>query len=41
VEGKEAIIVFTNDDVSATVIDKQAEFGIKYIYLFVLRIAGS
>ena len=30
-EGKDAIIVFTNDDVSATVIDKLAELGIKYI----------
>lgn len=30
-EGKDAIIVFTNDDVSASVIDKLAELGIKYI----------
>ncbi|MHB8209161.1 2-hydroxyacid dehydrogenase [Mucilaginibacter sp.] len=30
-EGKDAIIVFTNDDVSATVINKLAELGIKYI----------
>ena len=30
-EGKDAIIVFTNDDVSATVIDKLAELGVKYI----------
>lgn len=30
-EGKDAVIVFTNDDVSAAVIDKLAELGIKYI----------
>jgi len=30
-EGKEAVIVFTNDDVSATVIDKLAILGVKYI----------
>jgi D-lactate dehydrogenase len=30
-EGKDAIIVFTNDDVSATVIEKLAKMGIKYI----------
>ena len=30
-EGKDATIVFTNDDVSATVINKLAELGIKYI----------
>ncbi len=30
-EGKEAAIVFTNDDVSAFVIDKLAALGIKYI----------
>jgi len=30
-EGKDAIIVFTNDDVSAPVVDKLAELGIKYI----------
>jgi len=30
-EGKDAIIVFTNDDVSASVIDKLAELGIRYI----------
>jgi D-lactate dehydrogenase len=30
-EGKEAVIVFTNDDVSAGVIDKLAALGIKYI----------
>lgn len=29
--GKDAIIVFTNDDVSAAVIDKLAELGVKYI----------
>ena len=29
--GKQAIIVFTSDDVSAPVIDKLAELGIKYI----------
>ncbi|HTI58739.1 2-hydroxyacid dehydrogenase [Mucilaginibacter sp.] len=29
--GKDAVIVFTNDDVSAGVIDKLADFGIKYI----------
>lgn len=29
--GKDAIIVFTNDDVSASVIEKLAEMGIKYI----------
>src|SRR5260370_26689597 len=30
-EGKEAVIVFTNDDVSAFVIEKLAKLGIKYI----------
>ncbi len=30
-EGKEAVIVFTNDDVSAFVIEKLGEAGIKYI----------
>jgi D-lactate dehydrogenase len=30
-EGKDAIIVFTNDDVSASVIDKLVELGIRYI----------
>ena len=30
-EGKEAVIVFTNDDVSAAVIDKLAILGVKYI----------
>jgi D-lactate dehydrogenase len=30
-EGKNAVIVFTNDDVSAPVINKLAEMGIKYI----------
>ncbi len=30
-DGKDAIIVFTNDDVSAPVIEKLAELGIKYI----------
>ena len=30
-EGKDAVIVFTNDDVSSKVIDKLAAFGIKYI----------
>jgi len=30
-EGKEAVIVFTNDDVSALVIDKLADMGIKFI----------
>ena len=30
-EGKKAVIVFTNDDVSGTVIDKLAGYGIKYI----------
>lgn len=30
-EGKDAVIVFTNDDVSAPVIDRLAELGIKYI----------
>jgi len=30
-EGKEAVIVFTNDDVSAFVIEKLAALGIKYI----------
>jgi lactate dehydrogenase-like 2-hydroxyacid dehydrogenase len=29
--GKQAIIVFTSDDVSAPVIDKLAELGVKYI----------
>lgn len=29
--GKEAVIVFTNDDVSAPVVDRLAELGIKYI----------
>jgi phosphoglycerate dehydrogenase-like enzyme len=30
-EGKDAVIVFTNDDVSELVINKLAELGIKYI----------
>nr|WP_068892306.1 lactate dehydrogenase [Pedobacter panaciterrae] len=30
-EGKEAVVVFTDDDVSANVINKLADFGIKYI----------
>jgi D-lactate dehydrogenase len=30
-EGKDAVIVFTNDDVSAPVVNKLAELGIKYI----------
>jgi D-lactate dehydrogenase len=30
-EGKEAVIVFTNDDVSAFVIEKLAKLGVKYI----------
>jgi lactate dehydrogenase-like 2-hydroxyacid dehydrogenase len=30
-EGKDAVIVFTNDDVSASVIKKLADLGIKYI----------
>ena len=30
-EGKDAVIVFSNDDLSTPVIDKLAEFGIKYI----------
>ena len=30
-EGKEAVIVFTNDDVSAFVIEKLAGLGVKYI----------
>lgn len=30
-EGKDAVVVFTNDDVSATVVDKLAELGIRYI----------
>jgi D-lactate dehydrogenase len=30
-EGKEAVIVFTNDDVSEVFINKMADFGIKYI----------
>ncbi|HEY0244385.1 MAG TPA: lactate dehydrogenase [Mucilaginibacter sp.] len=30
-EGKDAVIVFTNDDVSAAVIEKLAGLGIKYI----------
>ncbi len=30
-EGKDAIIVFTNDDVSAPVIDKLAQLGVKFI----------
>ncbi|MFB9843598.1 2-hydroxyacid dehydrogenase [Mucilaginibacter ginsenosidivorans] len=29
--GKDAVLVFTNDDVSAGVIDKLADFGVKYI----------
>jgi len=37
-EGKDAIIVFTNDDVSAQVIETLAGFGIKYI---VTRSAGT
>ena len=30
-EGKDAVIVFTNDDVSASVIQKLKEYGVKYI----------
>lgn len=30
-EGKEAVIVFTSDDVSAEVINKLADLGVKYI----------
>jgi lactate dehydrogenase-like 2-hydroxyacid dehydrogenase len=30
-EGKDAVIVFTNDDVSAPVVNKLADFGVKYI----------
>ena len=30
-EGKDAVIVFTNDDVSSSVIQKLKEFGIRYI----------
>lgn len=30
-EGKDAVVVFTNDDVSAPVIEKLKNFGIKYI----------
>ena len=30
-EGKDAVIVFTNDDLSASVINKLADMGIKYI----------
>ncbi|MDB5263483.1 MAG: 2-hydroxyacid dehydrogenase [Adhaeribacter sp.] len=30
-EGKDAVVVFTNDDVSATVVNKLADLGIKYI----------
>ena len=30
-QGKEAVIVFTNDDVSAEVINKLADLGVKYI----------
>lgn len=30
-EGKDAVVVFTNDDVSAPVINQLADFGIKYI----------
>ncbi|MVN21614.1 2-hydroxyacid dehydrogenase [Mucilaginibacter arboris] len=30
-EGKDAVLVFTNDDVSAPVIEKLAGFGVKYI----------
>ncbi|MGI4021574.1 MAG: 2-hydroxyacid dehydrogenase, partial [Janthinobacterium lividum] len=30
-EGKDAVLVFTNDDVSAPVIAKLAGFGVKYI----------
>ena len=30
-EGKDAVVVFTNDDVSAPVIDRLADLGIKYI----------
>ncbi len=30
-EGKDAVIVFSNDDLSTPVIDRLAEFGIKYI----------
>jgi len=37
-EGKEAVIVFTNDDVSAKVIDRLSELGIRYI---VTRSAGT
>lgn len=37
-EGKDAVIVFTNDDVSATVIEKLAALGVKFI---VTRSAGT
>jgi D-lactate dehydrogenase len=30
-EGKDAVVIFTNDDVSAEVIDKLASLGVKYI----------
>lgn len=30
-EGKDAVIVFTNDDVSGAVIEKLKEFGVRYI----------
>jgi D-lactate dehydrogenase len=30
-KGKDAVVVFTNDDVSATVINQLADLGIKYI----------
>jgi D-lactate dehydrogenase len=30
-EGKDAVVVFTDDDVSSPVIDKLAKFGVKYI----------
>jgi D-lactate dehydrogenase len=37
-EGKDAVIVFTNDDVSATVVEKLAALGVKFI---VTRSAGT
>ena len=30
-EGKDAVVVFTNDDVSRDVVNKLADLGIKYI----------
>src|ERR1700750_3145979 len=37
-EGKDAIIVFTNDDVSARVLEKLARYGVRYIFT---RSAGT